>query len=110
MLIQLTMFGSTVEWGSGAGKIARQTGHHDNTASLLLVGPFVLHVVNGQAGRVVRRVEINVINPTVGLLEQAIGVQLVMEELVLVFGNPSIDKHPIDGAKLFDCCFKRRPL
>ena len=99
------MLRSTIKRRTSTRQIARQTRcQHDVPSSLfILVLP---HMVDREFQRVVRRCKIHVIHPSIRLLQLALLIQLIFEELVFVFCYACIDKDVVDIAKPLDAAFE----
>jgi hypothetical protein len=63
-------------------------------------------MVDRQLQRVVCRCKIHVIHPSVWLLQLALFIQLIFEELVLVFCYACVDKDVVDRAEPLDAGFE----
>ena len=63
-------------------------------------------MVDGKLQRVVCRRKVNIEHPSIRLLQLALLIQLILEELVFVFCYACIDKDVVDIAKLLDAGFE----
>lgn len=95
------MLRSTIQRRASARQIARQTSRHNNIPSSLSI-LLLPHVMNRKLHSVIRCSQVHIVHSSIRLLQFALLIQLILEELILVFSYSRVDKDVVNRAKPLD--------
>jgi len=100
-----TMFRSTIQRCPSTRQIARQTRrqHYISPSFPILILP---HMVDSKLHGIVRCCKVHIIHPPIRLLQLALLVQLIFEELILVFCYARVDEDVVDRTEPLDAGFE----